>query len=63
MITAFIVISSIVLAFAFFIAWLTKPGLRQDIENPKHLFAERIQQYDEQCQKAREDRGAHPDES
>ena len=46
MITAFIVISSLLLAGAFAFAWATRPELRRRIERPKHLFAAQVQQYD-----------------
>ena len=46
MITAFIVISSLLLAGAFALAWATRPDLRRRIERPKHLFAAQVQQYD-----------------
>ena len=52
MITAIIVIVSVVLAVAFVIAWLVKPALRRRVEDPKHLFADQVRQYDEQCQDA-----------
>ena len=47
MITAFIVISAIILGLAFGIAYLVKPGFRQRVERPKHLFAEQLREYDE----------------
>ena len=47
MISEFIVISSLILAIAFAIAWITKPALRRRIERPKHLFAEQLKQYDQ----------------
>lgn len=48
MIPEFIVISSLILAIAFAIAWITKPGLRRRIERPKHLFAEQLKRYDQE---------------
>ena len=48
MISEFIVISSLILAIAFAIAWITKPGLRHRIERPKHLFAEQLKRYDQE---------------
>ena len=48
MISEFIVISSMILAIAFAIAWITKPDLRQRIERPKHLFAAQLKRYDQQ---------------
>ena len=49
MITAFIVISSVVLGLIFTIAWLLRPGLRRQIESPKHHFQEQIRAYNQQC--------------
>ena len=49
MITAIIVISSVVLAAVFTIAWLANPGLRRQIEHPKHCFQDQVQNYDQQC--------------
>lgn len=46
MITTIIVVSSIVLAVLFTAAWVAKPGLRRRIEEPKHLFANQVRQYD-----------------
>jgi hypothetical protein len=54
MITAIIVISSLVLAAAFTIAWLTNPALRRQIEHPKHCFQDQVQQYNQQCHDAPE---------
>lgn len=48
MITAIIVFLSIALAVLFTVAWLAKPGLRRRIEEPKHLFAAQVRQYDKQ---------------
>ena len=47
MITTLIVGASLVLAAAFTLAWLLKPGLREQIEAPKHLFHEQVRQYDQ----------------
>lgn len=52
MITAIIVISSVVLAGVFTIAWLTSPGLRRHIEYPKHCFQDQVQRYNQQCHDA-----------
>jgi hypothetical protein len=53
-ITTIIVIASLALAGAFSLAWLLKPGLREQIEAPKHLFHEQVRQYDQGVQDARE---------
>jgi hypothetical protein len=45
-ITAAIVVTSMVLAVAFSAAWLLRPGLRARIERPKHEFQERLRHYD-----------------
>ena len=45
MISGFIVISSVVLAAIFGIAWLTRPGLRKRIEDPKYAFQAQLQAY------------------
>lgn len=63
MITAIIVISSVVLAAIFTIAWLTNPGLRRQIEHPKHCFQAQVNQYNEQCNDARKDVNGGSDES
>jgi hypothetical protein len=55
MITNFIVISSLVLALGFTIAWLARADLRRRIEGPKHFFQQRLQQYDRQCHASRDD--------
>ena len=49
MISGFIVYASLLLAGGFLIAWLARPELRRRIERPKHLVADQVQQYDEQC--------------
>jgi hypothetical protein len=55
MITAFIVISSVILALAFTIAWLLRPELRRQIESPKHNFQEQIRSYNKQCHDSHEE--------
>ena len=52
MTTGLIIMISVLLAVAFTIAWLVWPGLRRRIEAPKHLFADQVRQYDEQCHDA-----------
>ncbi len=49
MITAIIIAASLGLAAAFSLAWLLMPGLRRQIENPKHWFQEQAQRYDQAC--------------
>jgi hypothetical protein len=49
MISNSIVISSILLAAAFWIAWLTRRDVRQQLERPKHEFQAHVQQYDQLC--------------
>ena len=49
MITAFIVISSVILALVFSVAWFLRPGLRRQIESPKHDFQAQIRSYNQQC--------------
>jgi len=54
MITTIIVISSVLLAAIFTIAWLANPAFRRQIEQPKHCFQDQLQQYNQQCHDARE---------
>ncbi len=49
MIGTLIVICTLALAAIFAVAWWLRPGLRRDIEAPKHGFAARVRQYDEAC--------------
>ncbi len=63
MITTIIVVASLALAAAFTLAWLLKPSLRQQIEAPKHLFHDRVRQYDEFIETARSVSGGSSDES
>ena len=62
MITTTIVLASLALAAAFTLTWLLKPSLREQIEAPKHLFQEQVQQYDRGVQDARERSGGGSDE-
>jgi hypothetical protein len=50
MIAAFIVISSIILAAVFTVAWIIKPGFREQVENPKYSFQAQLERYNRQCQ-------------
>lgn len=49
MISNLIVILSMVFAGAFFLAWLLRRDVREQIEQPKHRFQDRVLQYDRQC--------------
>mgnify|MGYP001604027299 CR=1 FL=1 len=62
MITTSIVLSSVLLAARFTIAWLTNPAFRRQIEQPKHCFQDQLEQYNQQCHDARETQG-NSDES
>jgi hypothetical protein len=55
MITAFIVISSVILGGIFTLAWLLRPELRRQIESPKHNFQEQIRAYNQQCHDTHEE--------
>ena len=46
MISTLIVVGALVLAAAFSLAWLLRPALRRQIEEPSHRFAAQAQQYD-----------------
>lgn len=46
MIATVIVIGTGVLAGAFCVAWLLRPGLRAWIEAPKHQFQDNLRRYD-----------------
>ena len=48
MISAFIVITSILLTVVFGIAWIAMPGLRKKIEAPKYAFQDQLQAYNRQ---------------
>ena len=60
MISAFIVITSVLLAVGFGIAWIAMPRLRQKIEDPKFAFQEQLQAYNQQVEKT-EDGANEPD--
>jgi hypothetical protein len=49
MITDIIVVTSLVLAAAFSLAWLVQRDFRERIERPKHRFLERLERYDRNC--------------
>ncbi len=46
MITDIVVFASVILAAAFSVAWLFRPGLRDAIERPKFSFQENVKNYD-----------------
>jgi hypothetical protein len=50
MISATIIIASVVLALAYACVWCLNPRFRQQIEQPKHWFQDQIEQYDRNCQ-------------
>ena len=47
MIATLIVVGWMALATAFAVAWWLVPGLRRAVEAPKHSFAARATQYDQ----------------
>jgi hypothetical protein len=62
--TATIIVGAFVLlAVAFTLAWLLKPGFRARIEAPKHLFQSQVRQYDRHIETTRETSGGHADEA
>ena len=52
MISATIVIASVVLALAYACVWCLSPRFRQQIEQPKHWFQDQLEKYDRECQQA-----------
>jgi hypothetical protein len=63
MIAAFIVVSSLVLAAAFVVAWLLKPGLRQQVEDPKYSFQDQVERYNRELQQGQNEKIGGSDES
>jgi len=63
MISAIVIIASIVLAAAFSIAWLLLPGFRRAVERPKHSFQDQVTMYDRQCHDSAKEREAFTNES
>lgn len=61
MVATIIVIASLALAVAFTLAWLLKPSVREQIEAPKHLFQDRVRQYDQGLNDDRERPGGSSD--
>ena len=43
-----VVIGSIVMSAVFTVAWMLRPDFRAWIEQPKHVFAARLRQYDQE---------------
>ncbi len=62
MIASFIVISSIVLALVFTIAWFTRPDLRQQVEDPKYFFQQQVKHHDKQYHESRNDMTGESDD-
>jgi len=58
MISAIVIVSSIVLATAFSLAWLLRPDLREEIERPKHSFQDQLRRYDRRHRESRNEREA-----
>ena len=46
MISLTIIVGSVLLALIYALAWLLVPGIRRQIEQPKHCFQQRLEQYD-----------------
>jgi len=63
MLTAIILIGSILLATGFAVLWMVSPTFRQRIERPKHLFADQVRQYDEQNRDTADNQGAKQSEA
>jgi hypothetical protein len=62
MIAEFIVITSVLLAALFGIAWLLLPSFRRRIEAPKYDFQQHLQAYNRQIDFSRHNRNEAPDE-
>jgi hypothetical protein len=54
MISSIVIIGSLLLAALFIVAWVLRPGLRREIERPKHWFQDELRRYDRECQGKRE---------
>jgi hypothetical protein len=52
MISATIILASIVLALVYACAWCLNPRFRQQIEQPKHWFQDQLEKYDRECGEA-----------
>jgi len=62
-ITAIIIIASLVFVGVFLLAWALQPALRQQIEEPKHSFGEQVRDYDRHYEQMSGRREAGDDES
>jgi len=62
-ITAVIIIASLVLFAGFLLAWVLQPVLRRQIEEPKHSFGEQVRAYDRYYGQMSRRREAGDDES
>ena len=51
MISALIIVASVVLALAYACAWCLNPRFRHQVEQPKHWFQEQLESYDRECQR------------
>ena len=60
MISAIVIVASLVLAIAFLVAWALRPDLRDEIELPKHWFQDQLRRYDQRCRDERETPGKNP---
>ena len=58
MISLTIIGASIALALIYALAFAFAPGVRRQIEQPKHCFQDRLRQYDRQCRIGKE--GSEP---
>jgi hypothetical protein len=54
MISAIVIVASLVLAAAFVLAYALRPGLRNEIERPKHWFQDQVRRYDRRLEDERE---------
>ncbi|MDH4067201.1 MAG: hypothetical protein OEW19_22600 [Acidobacteriota bacterium] len=59
MITEVVVLASVVLAAAFFAAWVASPQLRAWVERPKYRFHDAVQGYDRSQQRTRHGQETH----
>lgn len=51
MITATIIVASLILAAVYTVAWLCFPRARKQIEQPKLWFQEQVETYDRECRR------------
>ena len=49
MISLAIIGASVALALVYAFCWAFVPGVRRQIEQPKHCFQDRLKQYDRAC--------------